>query len=173
MSRYFGPALQNGYLIRDLDAAVEHWTQVLGIGPFFVIESVQMVEPQYRGKPLELDMSIALANSGDLQIELIRQNCDTPSIYREWLERDQLGLHHLGYFVDDIEAAMAQVPGGARYVQHGRTAGGGAFAYIETEAHPGTYAELIRCDDGMRGMFDMIRQASTDWDGSDPVRKLG
>ncbi len=35
MSRLFGDVRQNGYVVRDLEAAMKHWTQVLGVGPFF------------------------------------------------------------------------------------------------------------------------------------------
>ncbi len=31
MSRYFGSVRQNGYVVRNIDAALKHWTEVLGI----------------------------------------------------------------------------------------------------------------------------------------------
>lgn len=36
MSRIFGSLRQNGYVVRDIAAALHHWTTVLGVGPFFV-----------------------------------------------------------------------------------------------------------------------------------------
>ena len=39
----------------------------------------------YRGEPCEITLSLALANSGEMQIELIQQEDDTPSIYTEFL----------------------------------------------------------------------------------------
>ena len=35
MSRIFGPIRQNGYVVRDINAALEHWTSVVGMGPLF------------------------------------------------------------------------------------------------------------------------------------------
>jgi hypothetical protein len=35
MSRIFGKVCQNGYVVRDIEAAMAHWTQVLGVGPFY------------------------------------------------------------------------------------------------------------------------------------------
>lgn len=168
MSRRFGPIRQNGYLVDDLDAAVAHWTGTLGIGPFFVIPDVAMVDPVYRGRPCEARISLALANSGDLQIELVMQTNDAASIYREWLADGRLGLHHVGFFVDDIEAALAGMSPAPERLQYGRN-----FCYIDTEAHPGTITELIQLDEGMRGLFDTVREAAVGWDGSDPVRRLG
>lgn len=168
MSRFFGPVRQNGYLVQDLEEALDHWTGRLGVGPFFVIPNVAMTDPMYRGQPCQAAIDIALANSGDLQIELVVQTNAAPSIYREWLDQGRCGLHHVGFFVDDIEAALSDLEPVPQRLQYGRN-----FCYIDTEAHPGTITELIQRDAGMRGLFDMIQQASIDWDGSEPVRRLG
>jgi hypothetical protein len=168
MSRLFGPVRQNGYLVEDLEAAARHWAEHLGVGPFHVLEHVAMVEPVYRGEPCGADISIALANSGDLQIELVVQHNDAPSIYREWLDEGRLGLHHVGFFVDDIEDVLSRLAPVPERLQHGRN-----FCYLDTAAHPGTITELIALDDGMRGLFDMIRDAGASWDGRDPIRRVG
>jgi len=38
MSRYFGEIRLNGYVVRDIAAAMKHWVEVLGVGPFFYLE---------------------------------------------------------------------------------------------------------------------------------------
>jgi hypothetical protein len=35
MNRIFGAIRQSGYVVRDIEAALRHWTSVLGVGPFF------------------------------------------------------------------------------------------------------------------------------------------
>ena len=50
MSRIFGPVRQNGYVVRDIEAALEHWTTVLGIGPFYYIEDVPVEDFLYQGQ---------------------------------------------------------------------------------------------------------------------------
>ncbi len=72
MSRIFGDIRQNGYVVRDIESAMKHWTEVLGVGPFFYFERVPVHDFRYRGEPSPVDLSIALANSGALQIELIQ-----------------------------------------------------------------------------------------------------
>jgi len=66
MSRIFGAIRQNGYVIRDIDAALKHWTTVLGVGPFFYLEHVKVDNFRYRGQPSNAEFSVALANSGAL-----------------------------------------------------------------------------------------------------------
>ena len=83
MSRIFGKTVtQNGYVVRDIEAEMNHWVEVLGVGPWFYMESIPVEDFRYKGEPSPLDFSVALANSGDLQIELIQQNNDAPSLVR-------------------------------------------------------------------------------------------
>jgi hypothetical protein len=168
MSRWFGPVMQNGYLVEHLETAITHWVDVLGVGPFFVIPHVKLVDPVYRDQPCAADISIALANSGEMQIELIQQHNDAPSIYREWLDEGRTGLHHVGFLVDDIERILEALPVAPEPVQYGRN-----FCYLDTVYHPGTMVELIAADAGMRGLFDRVRSASVGWQGEEPVRRLG
>jgi hypothetical protein len=42
--------------------------------------------------------------------------------------------------------------------------------YFDTEYHPGTVIELTEVAGPKGKMFDLIRQAAHDWDGSNPVR---
>jgi hypothetical protein len=99
-----GPIRQVGYVARDLDRAMADWL-ALGVGPWFVVrEYTQQVI--YRGKASEVTISIALANSGDLQVELIQQHGDTPSIFTEFLGSGREGFHQFAWWVTDFDAAV-------------------------------------------------------------------
>lgn len=174
MSRRFGPIRQNGYVVRDIEAALEHWTRVLGVGPFFYFERVPIQDFRYRGAPSDVDVSIALANSGDLQIELIQQRNDAPSLYRDFLAAGHEGLQHVACWyerLDDVlERGAAQ---GMRVGQQGSIGEQGRFAYLETEAHPGTVIEISEVGGAKGRFFEHIRACAKDWDGEDPVRRIG
>ena len=93
MSRIFGAVAQNGYVVRDIRAAMDHWINVMGVGPWFYIDRVKTDYFRHRGKDSGLEMSVALANSGDLQIELIQQRNDAPSMYKEFLDSGRAAAH--------------------------------------------------------------------------------
>src|SRR3954454_21153517 len=103
MSRIFGAVCQNGYVVRDIRAAMDHWIKVMGVGPWFYIDRVKTDGFRYRGADSPVEMSIALANSGDLQIELIQQRNDAPSMYRDHLTVHGEGLHHRPYWTTDYQ----------------------------------------------------------------------
>jgi hypothetical protein len=31
----FGPVIQHAFAVRDMDAALTYWTEVMGVGPFY------------------------------------------------------------------------------------------------------------------------------------------
>jgi hypothetical protein len=51
MSRIFGDIIQNGYVVRDIAAAMRHWIEVLGVGPWFYIEHLSVPDFTYKGQP--------------------------------------------------------------------------------------------------------------------------
>ena len=100
MSRIFGAIRQNGYVVRDIEAAMKHWSTVLGVGPWFYTAHAPIQDFSYRGMRSNVDMAIALANSGPLQLELIQQHNDAPSLYRNFLNGGQEGLQHIAYWTE-------------------------------------------------------------------------
>ena len=172
MSRFFGKITQNGYVVRDIHAAMEHWINVLGVGPWFFVERVDTDYFRHRGQDSNMEMSVALANSGDLQIELIQQTNDAPSMYKEFLDAGHEGLQHVAYWTKNYQEVYDTALARGYKVGHEGQIGGekGRFAYFDTQAHPGSIVEISDISGTKGKMFEHIRQAAVDWDGSDPIR---
>ena len=176
MSRIFGAIRQNGYVVRDIEAALDHWTNVLGVGPFFYMEQVKIDDLRYRGQPTNAQASIALANSGELQIELIQLRNDAPSMWRDFLEAGHEGLQHFAYWMDTpaaMDAALERAAAlGYEIGQSGTVGENGRFVYLCTEAHPGTVVELSEACGWKAEFFRKVARAAENWDGSDPIRRI-
>ena len=172
MSRIFGPVCQNGYVVRDIQAAMDHWIEVMGVGPWYYIGRVKTDYFRYRGRESDVEMSIALANSGALQIELIQQRNAAPSMYTEFLDAGREGLQHMSFWTTDYQALYDRALALGYKVGHEGRIGGekGRFAYFDTEAHPGTVIEISDISGGKGRFFERIRQAAANWDGTDPIR---
>ncbi len=175
MSRIFGDVRQNGYVVRDIEHAMRHWTTVLGVGPFFYFDRVPIEDFRYRGEASAIDVSIALANSGALQIELIQQRNDAPSMYRDFLAADREGLQHVAYWTETFDADVERLAAAGYTVGQSGAIGGanGRFVYYTTEAHPGTVVELSEVSGAKGRFFRLIAEVARDWDGSEPIRRLG
>src|SRR5262249_24743256 len=110
-------------------------------------------------------------NSGDMQIELIQQRCETPSLYREHLARHGEGLQHVCVWPDDYDRVYALAKAsGLTPAQEGRFGRSIRFAYFEDAAHGGTSLEMSELVPGRLPGIERIRQAAAEWDGSDPIR---
>ncbi|MGI9247261.1 MAG: VOC family protein [Steroidobacteraceae bacterium] len=169
---HFGPVMQMGFVVPDLEAAMDHWLRKVGLGPFYVMSNIRFATSVYRGKPTDADISVAIAQWGEMQVELIQQFNDAPSIYRDFPGRDRGGLQHLGVMTQSVAADLERLgPLGIEAVQQGSTANGIRFAYVSTDYFPGAMIELIEhgpIDD----FFRMVRKAAQGWDGRDPIRRL-
>lgn len=169
----FGPVMQLGFVVPDLERAVAHWSGTVGVGPFFLLDHVQFAETFYKGRPTTVDMSVAVAQWGHVQVELVQQFNDAPSIYSEFEGREAGGLQHLGVMTDSVARDLERLrPLGIEPVQWGSTANGIRFAYLSTDQHPGAMIELIEHGPAIDGFFAVVREAARGWDGSKPMRRL-
>lgn len=177
MSRLFGDIFQIAYVVEDLDAAIAHWTETLGVGPFYRFP-IPLVfdEVAIRGKELAPDADIfggvGIAYSGDMMIELIQPG-SVPSTYREFLASGRSGAHHVGTFATDYDAQLAAAKAAGITVAFEGKLPMSRFVYLDTDLlFPGTMVELIEPTQGMLDLFGQVKAAAKQWDGSDPVRSL-
>ena len=86
---------------------------------------------------------VAWSNSGELQIELIQQRDDKPSIFTEFLEAHDPGYYQLAYWTTDFEDTMREVEkAGWEVVWSGGEGFGVRFAYVEPPNAPAAVIEI-------------------------------
>jgi methylmalonyl-CoA/ethylmalonyl-CoA epimerase len=169
-----GPSIQNAFVPQDFDKALQWWIEVMGVGPFFHIPHVVLEDVRYKGQPSDIQFEMVIGYWGDVQVELIRQLNDAPSIYKAWLDEGREGLHHTLTLVEDMAQARALVQAaGGIVLQEAKVPGGGEVIYVDLGGGPGTMLELLKPSAGGLEFFDMMRAAAANWDGADPIRRLG
>jgi len=167
-----GDVMQLAFVPKDFDAAVEHWTKVMGVGPFFLMEGIHLAGMKYKGEPTDAVFDLALAYWGDMQIELIRPRDSHPSIYTGEYGAVS-GLHHVCILVDDMDEAYRVCEAqGAQIVIEG-SLGDSRVIYVDPGQGPGSLVEILQQGEGGPDLFAMIKQAGENWDGSEPLRSLG
>lgn len=172
MSRFLGEIRQVAYVVPDIEAAMAHWSRVMGVGPWFYNPRVPIRNYHYRGHSYEPHNSVALANAGALQIELLQPRNDVPSMYRDFLQAGFKGVQHVAYWTESFDADLARAQAaGLKVCMGGEVGDNGRFVYFEDDSGlPGTTIELSEVAGPKGRMFRMIRDASQDWDGAQPVR---
>lgn len=140
---------QLGLIVPTIEAGLRIWgaTGHSGAGWRVWTYGPDMVSDMtYMGR--RSDHSMILAMSGnDPQIELVQPQAG-PSIYHDWIERHGYGFHHIGIYVDDVDAMIpAMEAAGYPMVQSGRgfgADGSGAYAYFDTTSPLGFFLEAIQ-----------------------------
>jgi hypothetical protein len=163
----YGPVIQLGYVVENLDASIGHWTDTMGVGPWTVFRNVTM-EGVCRGEATTVRIDVALGYQNELQVELIQQTSDTVSPYRTPEGKPILGLHHIAWLTDDLDGVVAQAEAdGAKTIFRAQNPGT-RVAYLTLPDEADTRIEFIES----ASTADLIKAgiaATRDWDGTDPV----
>ncbi len=170
------PVRQLAYKVNDLEAAVVAHHRRFGSGPFFVARHIALSSSQHRGAEQPFDHSSAYGQWGDVMVELVVQHNPDPSALHDMFPHGSgtEGLHHAALFVDDLAAAIGRFGAeGAPLAQLSVTAGGTAFAFVDTVAAYGHMLELYEPTEQLTGFYSMVAKAAQGWDGTDLIRELG
>lgn len=155
---------QIAYVVPDLHAAISSWVKRAGVGPFTVREHIGYKQFLFEGKEYPVDYSIAQAWHGDLQIELLAQHDEHPSVLTRFPTRPS-SIHHLGCRVEDFDGARQQLlERNFREVQR-VLAPNGTIAGFFYDEHSVGLIELVYLADGGAGWREQQRLAR-EWDGS-------
>lgn len=123
-----------GIAVRSLEPAIERWTRGLG----FTAEEVETLD--------SMGLRLAFLRAGDAVIELLEPTRPDSTIAK-FLEKRGEGIHHLSFFVDDLEAALAAAEAaGLELIDRTPRAGGHGtqIAFLHPRALGGVLVELCR-----------------------------
>lgn len=176
MRDVLGEVRQNGYVVPDLQEGVRFWTEVMGVGPFFLLDHISMPGFTYRGEAANPVISVAFSHHGNLQIELIQPHDDEPSMFRDFLRSGQRGLHHVACWTNDYDRDKAAMLAGGFEVGHASELKTGEndlvsarFCYVENKAIPGMIVEILERTPLGDLMQHGIEEAARNWDGAGPI----
>ena len=144
-----------------------------GAGPFFVVDNIELEWGEHRGAPCNFVHSSAYGQWGDVMLELVQQDSEGPSPFRDLYKPGESGLHHLACFVDSIDSSIAEFAAkGYPLAARARAAVGTEFAFIDTCSSLGHMLEIYVKDDLLAGFYELVKAASVGWDGRELFRDL-
>lgn len=156
----FSDIFQLSYVARDRDRAVEFASAKLGIENFFTFDARAPVRS--RGVVQDLELRVAVANTGTHQFEIIEPVGGPIWIYTDGfdLDRQALTLHHIGIAVrgpfgvwQDTLAKLRE--DGDEIVQLSEPSSGdeplACFAYVDNRNSLGHFTEYLWWSKAMNG----------------------
>lgn len=96
---------QLGYYVESIEDTAELFVKTFGTGPFIDLGINLPKSCLYKGKEIELESRCALAQFGNIQIELIEVQSDGDDPYKEM---GHYGFHHFCIWVDSVDEAIEE-----------------------------------------------------------------
>ena len=163
-TRSYGPIRQIAYIVEDLDAAIRHWSDFAGVGPWTVYRNAAM-RGHCRGADTTVKMHVGLSYQGEVQIELIQVNSRTPSPYQDPGGHSLIGMHHIAWLSHDIDGDVAKARQRGLVPAFEASNGVVRVAYMESAAEPGLLLEFIEAAPVVLESFASGVKAAREWDG--------
>lgn len=166
--------MQLGYVAEDIDKAadfleskfgtldcIRHYQSSMGGGDPTSTDLTQswvVVDGEVADEWL---IDVALVNAGSTNIEIIRPVGGAVDLYAQALRPGSPAtLHHIGFRIDDFDAASAAVAGSGRaWSQYGRS-GDLRFGYLDTVDTLGHFIEVMELGPDAAARFAALEAAS-------------
>jgi hypothetical protein len=166
------PVHHVGYVVEDLARDVPRFAAATGAGPFFGMEHIVFEEVTYLGEPAVYDHSSAFGAWGSLIVELTQVHEARPDGLRDAFVGPGAGIGHVAWLAESLEAEVARLRAlGVTPFHTGRT-GPASAVWFDGGRLFGHPVEVLERRAELERFYATVREASREWDGSDPLRVL-
>lgn len=129
---------------KDIEKMAGNYAQIFGFKePNIISVDSAVAQPEYfRGRPIKADHKMAYFKMGLIQLELIEPTAE-PSVWREFLDKHGEGIHHIAFYVKDLnQTAEFFETKGMPVIQKGGENGKG-YNYIDATGKLGLVLEIL------------------------------
>jgi len=132
---------QLGFVFQDVEKQAKIFEDLFNIPKFHFIPPFPNTV-NYRGNEVNVTMKIGFSRYfNNTQIELI-QYIEGESIYKEFNDQGREGLHHISFFIDNLEFYLDQFQKSGYEVIYSGTISTQKWAYLDTEKKLDVLLEL-------------------------------
>jgi hypothetical protein len=163
MSPLTQPITHVGYVVDEIEPAVDWAVSTFNAGPFFVISHMRFDFCTFGGEPASYDHTSAFGQWGPIMIELTVVHSANPPEFAEVIGATVPQFGHVGMLSDDLyadSAILEQAGGGGPIAAH----------WHDGRARLGHHVEILTRSPQIERFYASITAASEGWDGSEPLR---
>ena len=164
---------QVAYFVDDIENQARKMAATFGAGPFYIVRDIKLAWGEHRGKSCPFVHSSAYGQWGDIMLELVQQDSDGPSPFRDLYPPGKTGLHHVATIVENLpEAYQYFAQHNIHLATRAMTQTGTEFSFLDATDTLGHFIEVYESSDALLSFYDKIRNASHHWNGNEPVRTI-
>jgi hypothetical protein len=106
-------------------------------------------------------------------LELVQQEGEGPSPFRDIYKAGEEGVHHIACFVDSIDETILQYEEmGFPLATRAKAKLGTEFAFIDTSKSLGHMLEIYSPNETLSGFYNLVKEAALSWDGVNIFRDI-
>jgi len=164
------PITHIGYVVDDVERAVDWAVKTLGAGPFFLISHLPFDTCTFNGGPAHYDHSSAFGQWGEIKLEFTVVHAADPRELEQMLGGSGPRVGHVGWLSDDLDGDSASLEAAGMPLFHTGSSGPVAAHWHDGRAQLGHHVEILRRGPELEGFYELIRASAQGWDGSEPLR---
>lgn len=165
------PIRQIAFYVPDAREAARRHAETFGSGPYYVAEHIPLSTARYRGQAGVFDHTSAYGQWGDVMVEMVQVHSTEPSVFHDLYPNGGTGFHHIALIVDNLADEMKRFEAmGFAEGFYGEVGPGAGFAMMDAVEQFGHFIELYEPSAPLLGVYHLVKSASMNFDGSNPVR---
>jgi methylmalonyl-CoA/ethylmalonyl-CoA epimerase len=103
MEKYFQCITQVAMVVKDRDATVARYREIMGLEPFLLCSTPQLPGRKFHGIEEDFEVKAAVYHlKNGVDLEVLEPN-KGHSLWQEFLDQHGDGLHHLMFDIDDLD----------------------------------------------------------------------
>lgn len=162
--------VQMAFITPNLREALTEWVERRNVGPWFVSDEFVGRDCTYHGKPTDVDLTYAMSYWGQMNIEVIQQLNDAPSVFRDSIDRRGYGFHHWGVMSSDFDGTLSEFLDRGYEIEFSANVRDTRVVYLDHGGAAPGLVEVIEGTERTRASFARVYAATVTWDGDDPIR---
>lgn len=134
---------QVALVVSDLDRVVEEYAKLFGVPkpePFTVPDESE-AHTQFQGVPTKTRARLAVFDLGQVVLEITEPD-EEPSSWKDFLDKNGDGIHHIAFMTDNREAAVNYFEQNQMPVRHYGEYDGGNYTVFDSKEKLGTYVQV-------------------------------
>jgi methylmalonyl-CoA/ethylmalonyl-CoA epimerase len=134
---------QIALVVKDIEQTAKNYAELFGmeVPKIFSLPPEEEAHTKYRNKPTKTRAKLAVFNLGHIVLELTQPD-EEPSSWKEFLETNGEGVHHIGFMVDDRDKVIDYFSQKGIDVRHYGEYPGGSYTFVDSAEQLGVLLNI-------------------------------
>lgn len=134
---------QVALVVKDLSKTVKEYAKLFGVAEpeVFCVPEEAVAHTQFKGVPTKTRAKLAVFDLGQVVLEITEPD-EEPSSWKDFLEKNGEGIHHIAFMTDDRATAVQYFEENDMPIRHYGEYEGGNYTVFDSKEKLGTFVQV-------------------------------